>query len=188
MKHLIALLAALACVSAPASAGNADAGFLPLQDPIVVYNNWSAYDELSDNVLQTEQLAMKQLDELLRLRRRGVRFDYYMMDAFWYAKEGAYRTWRKATWPNGPDGWLARCKENGIKPGLWFGTNMLVQLDAAPEWQDSLSKRAGPRASSRAVLCRTSCKRCRCGTTAAFVCLSSISWILRRRHRMWKRP
>jgi hypothetical protein len=141
MKHLIALLAALACVSAPASAGNADAGFLPLQDPIVVYNNWSAYDELSDNVLQTEQLAMKQLDELLRLRRRGVRFDYYMMDAFWYAKEGAYRTWRKATWPNGPDGWLARCKENGIKPGLWFGTNMLVQLDAAPEWQDSLSKK-----------------------------------------------
>lgn len=141
MKPIFAMLAAVACLPAPALAGDADAGFLQLQDPIVVYNNWSSYDELSDNVLQTEQLAMKELDELLRLRRSGVPFDYYMMDAFWYSKDGAYRTWRKATWPNGPDRWLARCKENGIKPGLWFGTNMLVQLDPAPEWEDSLSKK-----------------------------------------------
>src|SRR5947208_5266940 len=54
--------------------------FVP--DPIFVYNNWSAYDELSDNVPLTEQLAMKELDEILRLRHFGVRFDYYMMDAF----------------------------------------------------------------------------------------------------------
>lgn len=117
MKPIIAILAAAACLPAPARADDADAGFLRLQDPIVVYNNWSSYDELSDNVPQTEQLAMKELDELLRLRRRGVRFDYYMMDAFWYAKDGAYRTWRKTTWPDGPDRWLARCKQNGIKPG-----------------------------------------------------------------------
>jgi len=137
MKHLFVILLAVTC----ASAQNADSGFLPLQDPIVVYNNWSAYDELSDNVPQTEQLAMKELDELLRLRRQGVPFTYYMMDAFWYAKDGAYRTWRKTTWPSGPGRWLARCKANGIRPGLWFGTNMLVQLDAAPEWKDSLSKK-----------------------------------------------
>ena len=62
-----------------------------------------------------------------------------MMDAFWFAKDGAYRTWRKSTWPNGPEQWLVRCRQNGIKPGMWFGTNLLVQLDAAPEWQDSLN-------------------------------------------------
>ena len=110
-----------------------------LRDPISVYNNWSSYDELSDNVPLTEQLAMKEMDELLRLRRHGVRFDYYMMDAFWFAKDGGYRTWRKQTWPNGPDRWLEECRKNGIRPGMWFGTNLLVQLDPAPEWLDSLN-------------------------------------------------
>src|SRR5215468_5704954 len=67
--------------------------FVP--DPIFVYNNWSSYDELSDNVPLTEKLAMKELDELARLRRFGVRFDYYMVDAFWFAQDGGYKTWRK---------------------------------------------------------------------------------------------
>ncbi len=64
--------------------------FVP--DPIFVYNNWSSYDELSDNVQLTEHLAMKELDEIIRLRRFGVRFDYYMMDAFWFAQDGGYKT------------------------------------------------------------------------------------------------
>jgi hypothetical protein len=139
LKGLLVLGAALACAFAVEP--DPDKGFRTLEDPIVVYNNWSAYDELSDNVPQTEQLAMKELDELLRLRRLGIRFDYYVMDAFWYAKDGGYRSWRKATWPEGPDRWLRRCRDNGVKPGLWFGTNMLVQLDPAPEWKDSLSKK-----------------------------------------------
>src|SRR5260221_14611550 len=56
-----------------------------LKQPIAVYNNWSAYDELSDNVELTEELAMKELGEILRLRRSGVKIDYYVMDAFWYS-------------------------------------------------------------------------------------------------------
>ena len=39
-----------------------------LRDPIWVYNDWSAYDELSDNIPLTEALAMKELDEIVRLR------------------------------------------------------------------------------------------------------------------------
>src|SRR3982074_2606683 len=54
------------------------------RDPIFVYNNWSAYDELSDNIPLTEQLAMKELNQILRLRRFGVRVDYSMLDAFWF--------------------------------------------------------------------------------------------------------
>src|SRR3984893_10314305 len=104
MRRLLALL--IATAGLVISGRDPDAKYLKLQGPIVVYNNWSSYDELSDNVPLTEQLAMRELDELLRLRRRGVRFDYYMMDAFWFAKDGAYRTWRKSTWPNGPDRWL----------------------------------------------------------------------------------
>jgi hypothetical protein len=112
-----------------------------LRDPIWVYNNWSAYDELSDRIPLTEDLAMKELREILRLRRLGVRFDYYMMDAFWFAPDGAYRTWRKPNWPNGPDRWITECRRNGILPGLWFSTNTLVKIEAAPPWQDSLNSK-----------------------------------------------
>ena len=141
MKPTLALLGTATCALLLAATRDPDARFLTIQDPIVVYNNWSSYDELSDNVPLTEQLAMKEFDEVLRLRLDGVRFDYYMMDAFWYARDGGYRTWRKSTWPNGPDVWLNKCRANGIKPGMWFGTNLLVQLDPAPAWEDSLNKK-----------------------------------------------
>ena len=111
-----------------------------LQAPISVYNNWSSYDELSDTVPLTEKLAMRELDELLRLKKAGVRFDYYTMDAFWFAPDGGYRTWREPDWPNGPDAWIKKCQENGIKPGLWFETNSLFKLQSVPAWKDSLNK------------------------------------------------
>lgn len=114
-----------------------------LREPIWVYNNWSAYDELSDNIPLTETLAMKELDEIIRLRKAGVHFDYYMMDAFWFAPDGGYRTWSKPNWPNGPDRWITKCKANGIIPGMWFGTNALVKIEAAPQWKDSLNAKGG---------------------------------------------
>jgi hypothetical protein len=114
-----------------------------LQAPISVYNNWSSYDELSDNIPLTETLAMRELDELLRLKKAGVRFDYYMMDAFWFAPDGGYRTWRAANWPNGPDAWIRKCKDNGVLPGMWFSTNTLVKIQPAPAWKDSLNKDGG---------------------------------------------
>lgn len=114
-----------------------------LPAPIWVYNNWSAYDELSDHVPLTEDLAMRELAEILRLRKLGVRFDYYMMDAFWYDPDGGYRTWRAETWPHGPDRWFAALTANGIKPGLWFSTNTLTHLHPAPSWRSSLDKNGG---------------------------------------------
>lgn len=114
-----------------------------LSAPISVYNNWSSYDELSDNIPLTEALAMRELDEVLRLKRAGVKFDYYMMDAFWFAPDGAYRVWRKPNWPSGPDAWIRKCQANGIRPGLWFSTNTLVKIEAASAWKDSLNKSGG---------------------------------------------
>jgi hypothetical protein len=114
-----------------------------LAAPISVYNNWSSYDELSDNIPLTEMLAMRELDELLRLKHAGVRFDYYMMDAFWFAPDGAYRTWRTPNWPKGPDAWIKKCRDNNVLPGLWFSTNTLVKIQAAPAWKDSLNADGG---------------------------------------------
>lgn len=109
--------------------------------PVSVYVNWTAYDELSDNVELTEALAMQQFDELLRLRSQGVRLDCYLMDAFWYDVDDGYRTWRKPHWPDGPGRWLAACREHGVIPGLWVSTNsLLCHLRPYAGWEDSLNR------------------------------------------------
>ncbi|HVW60429.1 MAG TPA: hypothetical protein VHC48_10350 [Puia sp.] len=114
------------------------------RQPVFVYNNWSAYDELSDKVVQTEALAMGELQEILRLRRQGVQIDYYVMDAFWFDKQGGYRIWHREHWPHGPDGWLKACRDNHIKPGMWFSTNLIAThdgrfLEPVSEWKDSVA-------------------------------------------------
>jgi hypothetical protein len=114
-----------------------------LSNPTLVYINWSAYDELSDNVPLTEELALKQLDELIRLRRLGLKFDYYIMDCFWYDPEAGYRSFRKRDWPDGPDRWLNRCKEHGIKPGLWVASNNQCRFNIPEKWRDSTQANAG---------------------------------------------
>jgi hypothetical protein len=111
--------------------------------PVSVYLNWGSYDELSDTVELDETLALRQLTELLRLRGAGVRFDYYVMDAFWFAKDGGYREWRKPHWPHGPDRWLSTCLENGVKPGLWLGANNPAWMHVIPEWKDSFDPQTG---------------------------------------------
>ena len=115
-----------------------------LKEPIAVYNDWSAYDELSDNIPLTEGLAMRLLDDVIRLKKDGVRIDYYVMDAFWFDVDGGYRTWNKKNWPNGPGRWLKACKAAGVKPGLWFSTNLIKaggrpMLHVIPEWQGSVT-------------------------------------------------
>lgn len=141
LLRIVRFTTLLAVLALPTSTALSQDEPLPpaLAAPISVYNNWSSYDELSDNIPLTETLAMRELDELLRLKRAGVRFDYYMMDAFWFAPDGGYRTWRTPNWPNGPDAWIKKCHDNGVLPGLWFGTNALVKIQAAPAWKDSLN-------------------------------------------------
>jgi hypothetical protein len=123
----------------PELADTSPCGTFGLSQPIAVYNNWSAYDELSDNVELTEELALRQLREIARLRQAGVRIDYYLMDAFWYAPDGGYRTFRQPHWPNGPGRWLTECRALGVRPGLWLASNALSKLNPLPEWESSLT-------------------------------------------------
>ncbi len=131
---LTAIVLAISCSKTPT------AGF---DRPTGIYINWAAYDELSDTVKLDETIAMRQLYELIRLRQLGVQIDYYLMDAFWFDKDGGYRQWRKESWPNGPDVWLRTCQENGIIPGLWLSTNVLgwneLWMNPTPAWRSSLN-------------------------------------------------
>lgn len=127
-----------------------------MRDPVWVYDNWSAYTDgiyreeifggVEDDTRLTEELAMRELHELIRLKRSGVKFDYYLMNAFWFDPDGAYRKWRQPDWPNGPDRWIEGCVENGLKPGLWFGSNSLWKMNPAPQWRDSLAVKSPDRA------------------------------------------
>ena len=115
-------------------------GTVALNQPVAVYNNWSAYDELSDHIELTEALALRELEQILRLRRAGVRIDYYVMDAFWYSTNGGYRAFRQPHWPQGPERWLKACRDNQIKPGLWVASNVPFRLDVLPEWRSSMDR------------------------------------------------
>jgi hypothetical protein len=108
--------------------------------PIWVYDNWGAYTDGEggfDDTRLTEDFAITQLRNAARLTEHGVRFDYHMMNAFWFEPRGGYREWRRGDWPNGPERWLAECREHGILPGLWFGTNVMWKTEIIPEWADS---------------------------------------------------
>jgi hypothetical protein len=107
--------------------------------PLYVYDNWSTYDELSDAVPLTEELALFQLEQVKRLKSFGVKFDAYLMDAYWYDPNGGYLTWRPDRWPNGPEEWLARCAKAGLKPGLWFPANTCFTLNPPESWKESLA-------------------------------------------------
>jgi hypothetical protein len=113
---------------------------LNLQGPIWVYDNWGLYEPTTIvNTPVTEEMSLRQVREIARLQKHGVRFDYYMMNAFWYTPGSAYREWNKEHWPNGPDRWIQACQEIGVKPGMWFAPNLLWKNRVAPAWQDSYS-------------------------------------------------
>jgi hypothetical protein len=79
-----ALLVLMASGTPPASAssptgqgaGGYSARSASIARPYICLQRLVGYDELSDNILLTETLAMKELEEILRLRKSGVRFDY----------------------------------------------------------------------------------------------------------------
>lgn len=108
--------------------------------PLQIYCNWSAYDELSDVVELDNSLAMRQLNEVLRLRRAGVRIDAYLMDCFWYDPALGYRKWRTPHFPDEGQEWLDTCREHGLIPGVWIGSNSRTTAKVThPDWAESLA-------------------------------------------------
>ena len=72
------------------SSTSAKHGNAGLKNPLFIYNNWASYDELSDNIKLTGEVAMKQLEEVIRLKKNGLRVDAYLMDMFWVPTHRQY--------------------------------------------------------------------------------------------------
>ncbi len=89
-----------------------------------IYGDWGAHDELAGEEELSESLAFEMLSRLERGRERGVFFDYYLMDAFWFDKTAGYRKFLDKNWPDGPESFLKALNCRGMKFGLWFDVNM----------------------------------------------------------------
>ncbi len=136
---VVASLAA-GVANAPAARAPRDAHLPDLREPIAIYSQAAISVQGPAAIPANEELALRELDELVRLKKAGMRFDYDLMDASWFEPDGAYRALRMQDWPNGPDAWISKCRAAGVRPGLRIGDNKLGAMQSAPQWKASLDK------------------------------------------------
>ena len=60
------------------------------------------------------------LDQLEKLQKQGVKFDYYVPDVGWQDRTGDMTQFWPQCFPNGPDEVIHRANQLGMKWGLWF--------------------------------------------------------------------
>lgn len=145
-QHILVLFAvALSVLHIPTAGAQRDSLAPQLSAPIVVYNHGSNSDDgqLSAATASNENQALSDLDEIVRLKKSGMRIDYDLISSSSIAP-GDFRDLRPKDWPDGPDAWISKCRDAGIRPGLEIGSNSLtaMQLSSAsvPQWKDSLGR------------------------------------------------
>jgi hypothetical protein len=140
MKRLRSTFAGVLILTSPAI------GQVIKNEPLSIYVTWAAHDQLSDTVKLTEALSLKELDAVLKLKNEGAKMDYYLLDMYWFDKQGGYRYFDKKNWPNGHKAFFDQCKKNNLKLGLWLSPNVLGWsenmrwLDYQNEWSSSIGK------------------------------------------------
>lgn len=95
--------------------------------PYRVFCNWGLYDNLTPNdPIIDEKLAIKNLNDLKKfIIGSKVRFDYYIMDAFWHKEGNKYQEYDKDIFPNGISNVLNKVKQLKMNFGLWFDINFI---------------------------------------------------------------
>jgi len=106
--------------------------------PASIYCDWALHDEPGDDVHLTEEMTMGVLDRLECWKsRHDVGFDYYLLDAFWFARPGDYRSFDPQAWPNGFEPARRRMEALGLTPGLWLDVTG-GSVTGNEFWDDSL--------------------------------------------------
>ena len=90
-----------------------------------IYCDWGMHDELSDHLDLSEEKVHAAIDEIVALRERGVRLDYYLMDAFWFRPGAWYDELDPVKFPCGFAPVTAHMREAGLSFGLWFDVNFI---------------------------------------------------------------
>ncbi len=95
-------------------------------DTLRVYCDWGAHDEMvnEDGFDLSAEMASRVLGDLRAAREKtGLTYDYYLMDAYWYALD-SYDHFKPTHWPDGPEAFLRELEEMGMQFGLWFDVNL----------------------------------------------------------------
>ena len=134
----LALLAACA-VTAPGSRAQRNAPASEMAAPIEIYTHASAPAAQAAASPLSEALTLRDLDQLVRLKKSGLRIDYDLLDASAIAPDGLLSSGRTAAWPDGPDAWIAQCRAAGIHSGLRFAASALRPNGRAPAFFEGKS-------------------------------------------------
>jgi len=141
-RFLVVPILALVSLAVHAAGVQQGANSTQLSKPISIFSQDSGAGQPSLPI--NEQQALRDLDELARLRKAGMTTEFDVMDASWFAPESGYRRLRPAGWPNGPDAWLARCRAAGIRPGMRIDGNAIPAETPSSQipiaWKDSLGE------------------------------------------------
>ncbi|MCE5258503.1 MAG: hypothetical protein LLG44_05505 [Chloroflexi bacterium] len=109
-----------------------------MRRPFSIYCDWAMHDELGDAIELDEAMTLRALAVLERWQRElGLRFDYYLLDAFWFEPAAPYTAFKKPHWPDGFERAHERIAALGMTPGLWYDVN--ASWLNPPEWRGSLS-------------------------------------------------
>jgi len=90
-------------------------------DLIQFYHSYGIHDVagLDNPTYLTEELVMDSLDNIEDLRKYGVDFEYYFLDAGWSNPHGDLTDFDPRFFPDGPAKVTGRIKDMGMKLGLW---------------------------------------------------------------------
>ena len=95
--------------------------------PARIYGDWALHDDFTpgDPVL-TEELTLKNLENLKQFTEKsGVKFDCYLMDAFWFQRGKPYTEFRADHFPRGIRPVVDAVHCAGMEFGLWFDINCI---------------------------------------------------------------
>lgn len=125
--------------SSPVLCEQGDHHLVELQNPIALYRQESS----AASSFSTES-ALRELDEIARLKKAGMRFDFYAFDASGFANSGSGSP-RAPDGPNAIKVLVARCREVGVIPGLLLAGNSIPAAQGGPRatatpLKDSLSR------------------------------------------------
>ena len=109
-------------------------------DPFGINNQWGGCPTLSDVEM------LQELDELERLKQRGIQFDYYVPDAGWHDHSADMTRFGMQCFPEGPKKVVERLKSLNTAFGLWFGVSWGAEScgDNPAVWPDQIPRGGGP--------------------------------------------
>ena len=96
------------------------------RQPLRIYCDWGLHDDLTDHINLTEIMTLENIERIAALSEKsGVKFDYYLMDAYWFEENQPYIRFKKSTFPHGVETVLKQLEQKGMKYGLWFDLNCI---------------------------------------------------------------